>query len=63
MSFLLPLFGAAAGALGGFSLGEVMRVGVDGTAIDVRYLLTMFGVLVGNFGGRLLARSARPKEV
>ncbi len=57
MSFLLPLAGAVVGAVGGFSIGEMMRVGYEGTAFDARYLLLMIGALVGYFGARLCAGS------
>lgn len=62
MTFLLPLIGAVAGAAGGFAIGEMVRVGVDGSAFDVRFLTLMFGAIIGYFGGRVIAGRSSKKH-
>jgi len=59
MTLLLPLIGAIVGAAGGFAIGEMMQIGIGGSAFDARFLTMMIGAIIGYFGGRIFAgRSA-----
>lgn len=59
MAFLFPLIGAVAGAAGGFAVGEMMRVGYEGSSFDVRFLTLMVGAIIGYFGGRMMVGKSK----
>lgn len=54
MAFLLPLLGALVGLIAGFSLGDMVKAGYGGMAIDMRYPLMAVGALIGYFIGRMI---------
>ena len=55
MAFIAQLLGAIMGAAAGFGLGEMLVVGIDDQAIDMRYIMAGFGALIGFVIGRSIA--------
>ncbi len=54
MHFLVPFLVALVGIVLGYSLGDMVKAGYGGMAIDMRYPLMAVGALIGYFIGRMI---------
>ncbi len=62
MGFVYPLVGAVLGAVAGQWLGHVLIFNIDGTSIDVRYIVPLLGAVVGYFIGTLFVPKKKKKS-
>ena len=61
MGFVYPLVGAVLGALAGQWLGKTLIFNIDGTSVDVRYIVPLLGAVIGYFIGTRFVPSKKKK--